>query len=67
MGRHQSFTAKHRGDAGGQTGTEDPRDVIERESDASFPASDAPAWTGVTGVGCPGSPDNPKPARSEGQ
>ena len=34
-------------------------DVIERELEASFPASDAPSWTPVTGIGRPASRRSP--------
>jgi uncharacterized protein YeaO (DUF488 family) len=40
-------------------GTEDRADVIERESEATVPASDAPGWTPVTCIGNSRSAEKP--------
>jgi uncharacterized protein YeaO (DUF488 family) len=47
-------------------GTEDRSDVIEREPEASFPASDASDRTPVTRIGRPGSPEESAPAGRKG-
>jgi uncharacterized protein YeaO (DUF488 family) len=47
-------------------GTEDRADVIERESEATVPASDAPGWTPVTCIGNSRSAEKPVAAGRKG-
>jgi uncharacterized protein YeaO (DUF488 family) len=66
MTRRQRVLAKRRRGTGGHTGIEDRADVIERESEASFPASDAPGRTPISRIGSSRSPEESAPAGCEG-
>jgi uncharacterized protein YeaO (DUF488 family) len=57
MTGHRRDTARQRHTTGGETGTKDRVDPVERASEASFPASDAPDWTPVIRIGMPGAED----------